>query len=104
MELSAIFTPLTMELSLGGVGGFLVGYAVKKIAKVVAVLIGLFFLGLQYLSYKGVINVDYTALDSLVTEFVGGATATQNLVTDLIIHAPFGAAFSGGFYLGVKKG
>ena len=51
MELSAILTPLTMELSLGGVGGFLVGYAVKMIAKIIAVLLGLAFLGLQYLSY-----------------------------------------------------
>ena len=46
-ETPSILTPLIAQLGVGGVGGLCVGYAVKKVAKVVAVIVGLFFLGLQ---------------------------------------------------------
>jgi len=55
------------------------------IGKIVAVIIGLSFLGLQYLAYENIIG-------------------TQSIVTDFFVHAPFGAAFIGGFYLGFQKG
>ena len=37
-------------------------------------------------------------------ELVGQAGGLQTLITDFIAHAPFGAAFIGGFYLGLQKG
>ncbi len=50
ISLSDLWTPLVGEIGMGGVGGFLVGFAVKKAAKIIAVIIGLFFLSLQYLA------------------------------------------------------
>ncbi|GAG03906.1 unnamed protein product, partial [marine sediment metagenome] len=52
LELSNILTPLAGEIGVGGIGGFLAGWALKKAAKMVAVIIGMAFLGLQYLAYK----------------------------------------------------
>ena len=103
-ELSNLLTPLAGEIGVGGIGGFLAGWAMKKAAKMVAVLIGIAFLGLQYLSYKGIIAIDYTALQAWANELAGQAAGAQNLITDFIVHAPFGAAFIGGFYLGLQKG
>ena len=52
LSLSNILTPLAGEIGIGGIGGFLAGWALKKAAKMVAVIIGLAFLGLQYLAYE----------------------------------------------------
>lgn len=104
LELSNLLTPLAGEIGIGGVGGFLVGYATKKAAKMLAVLIGITFLGLQYLAYKNIIAIDYMALQNFANELVGQAAGTQSILTDLIVHAPFGASFVGGVYLGLQKG
>ena len=89
---------------MGGIGGFLVGYALKKIAKLVALVVGLGFVGLQYLVYKGFITIDYSAMQSWAANLVGEASGAQTWVTDFVAHIPFGAAFAGGIYLGLKKG
>lgn len=101
---SDLLTPLVGELGVGGVGGFLVGYAMKKIAKLVAMVLGIGFVGLQYLAYKGFIIIDYSAMRTWATNVVGGMEGAQNWVADFVAHAPFGAAFVGGFYFGLKKG
>ena len=103
-SLSDVLTPLAGEIGIGGVGGFVVGYALKKIAKIVAIFLGIGFLGLQYLSYKGFISIDYSALQIWILSLLGKSNGVQTWVTDLIIHLPFGAAFAGGFYFGLKKG
>ena len=104
LELSNLLTPLAGEVGIGGIGGFLVGYAAKKAAKMLAVLIGITFLGLQYLAYENIIAIDYLALQNFANELVGQAAGTQSILTDLIVHAPFGASFVGGVYLGLQKG
>jgi len=104
LELSNLLTPIAGEVGIGGVGGFLVGYTTKKAAKMLAFLIGITFLGLQYLAYKNIISIDYTALQNFANELAGQAAGTQSILTDLIVHAPFGASFVGGVYLGLQKG
>ena len=104
LELSNLLTPLAGEVGIGGIGGFLVGYATKKAAKMLAILIGITFLGLQYLAYKDIISINYMALQNVANELVGQAAGTQTILTDLIVHAPFGASFVGGVYLGLQKG
>jgi uncharacterized membrane protein (Fun14 family) len=104
LELSNLLTPLAGEVGIGGIGGFLVGYATKKAAKMLAILIGITFLGLQYLAYKDIISINYMALQNFANELVGQAAGTQTILTDLIVHAPFGASFVGGVYLGLQKG
>ncbi len=104
MSLSDLWTPLIGELGIGGVGGFLVGFAVKKAAKIIAVIIGLFFLSLQYLAYENIITIDYGALKVFANELLGQTSGAQTWLTDFIVNAPFGAAFVGGLYLGLRKG
>ncbi len=104
ISLSNLLTPLVGELGIGGVGGFLAGFALKKAAKLVAVIIGLFFLSLQYLAYENIITIDYGALQLFANDLLGQSAGAQTWVTDFIVHAPFGAAFVGGFYIGLQKG
>ncbi|MGD2142116.1 MAG: FUN14 domain-containing protein [Candidatus Bathyarchaeota archaeon] len=104
LTLSNLLTPLVGEIGIGGVGGFLAGFAVKKAAKVLAIVIGFFFLGIQYLAYKDILKIDYGALADFANELFGQASGAQTWLTDFIVHAPFGAAFIGGFYLGLQRG
>ena len=43
-------------------GGFfasaLIGFALKKVLKILAVLLGLFFAGLAYLQYQQIVNIN----------------------------------------------
>jgi len=59
--MSEIITPVVWQLGLG-VGGFIVGFALKKLTKLFIVIIGLFVLALLYLSVNGVININYNSL------------------------------------------
>jgi uncharacterized membrane protein (Fun14 family) len=104
MILSNIFSPLLSEIGIGGVGGFVVGYTLKKVAKIVAIALGLGFFALQYLAYKGIITIDYITLRNWVVDLTGQTTGLQNILVDVITHIPFGASFALGLYLGIKKG
>lgn len=101
--LSNIITPLTGELGVGGRGGFLVGFAFKKVAKIVAVIAGLGVLGLGYLSSEGIIHIDQEALRLSVPGVFSSLGGFQSVAASLFTHAPFCAAFLGGLYLRPKK-
>lgn len=104
MSQSNILTPIVSEIGIGGVGGFVVGYAVKKVAKIVVIALGLGFVALQYLAYKRFITIDYALMRDWMLKMMGQTTELQPLVTDIIVHIPFGASFAAGFYIGLKKG
>jgi len=47
----------TATIGGGFFAGVSIGYALKKVVKVVAVVIGLFFAGLAYLQYQQIIHI-----------------------------------------------
>jgi uncharacterized membrane protein (Fun14 family) len=102
--MSEIATPLVFQLGTGAVGGFLVGYAIKKVAKLIAVLIGVFFLVLIYLSWRGILAVNYEKLREAVSGWLGAAEQTVGWLTPIIAHLPFAGSFLVGFFLGFKMG
>lgn len=99
-----LVSPLVGELGIGGVGGFCVGYASKKLAKIVAILLAIGFLGLQYLAYNGIVEINYSALQSWIMSMLGEAGVLQVFLTALLAQMPFGVGFVGGLVLGFKKG
>jgi len=104
LDMSELLTPLSTQLGLGGIGGFAVGYSMKKVAKLTAIIIGLAFLGLQYLAYKGIISINYNALKSWASSLIGQASSAQGWIIDIFANMPYAAAFTGGFLFGLKKG
>ena len=64
------------DLVFSGAGGFLfgaaAGYAIKKVIKIAAVVIGLFVAGLAYLSYRGWIDVKWVAMENATRSAVTG--------------------------------
>ena len=55
-------------LLFSGAGGFAIGaisgYALKRIIKIAAIILGAFFLGLAYLSYKGWVHADWNVIQT----------------------------------------
>jgi len=102
--MSEIVSPLIVHIGIGGVGGFIVGYALKKLSKLVAVIIGLFVLALLYLSVNGIISVNYGALWNSIGDLLGGASTAASWVVSIISLLPFVGSFMVGFLLGFKLG
>ena len=97
-------TPIIAQLGVGGIGGFLVGYAVKKVAKILAILLGLAVVGALYLTYIGVISVNYDKLASAVSSILPQLGKDGDLLVNLAANLPFAGTFILGLVLGLKKG
>ena len=103
-------------------GGFLLGavagYAIKKVMKIAAVVMGLFVVALAYLSYRGWVDVKWAAMEDASSTLTNASeqvihalndTATQFVAhpstltaSGLPIAATFG--FVPGLMMGFKKG
>ncbi|MHC4690140.1 MAG: FUN14 domain-containing protein [Planctomycetota bacterium] len=101
---TTLVSPLTSELGIGGIGGFCVGYSLKKCAKILVTIMTFSFLGLQYLAQKGVIMINYLALEEWVINILGETNTFQGFFITLIAQTPFGVGFAGGLIIGLKKG
>jgi len=95
--------PLIFQIGVGGAGGFLVGYAVKKIAKILAFFAGLYFLSLLYLSQIGAVTINYEKFLEIISGLVTNEQTT-NLLLALVASLPFTASFAAGLLFGLKKG
>jgi len=91
-------------LGVGGVGGFIAGYALKKISKLVVVLIGLFFLVLLYLGYSGIISINYDKLLEAIANGLGLGGQVAKWLIGIISVLPLVGSFALGFFLGFKMG
>lgn len=102
--MSEIIGPVVYELGLGAVGGFVVGFALKKIAKIFLIVIGVFIAALLYLGASDIININFGALWNAVGSWLGGAGAAASFLIGLIALIPFIGSFAIGFFLGFKLG
>jgi uncharacterized membrane protein (Fun14 family) len=102
--LSEIITPVVYQLGLGAVGGFVVGFALKKIAKIFLIVLGIFIAALLYLGASDIININFGALWDAVGGWLGGAGEAASWLVGLIALIPFIGSFAVGFFLGFKLG
>jgi uncharacterized membrane protein (Fun14 family) len=54
--------PFVSTIGFGGIAGFLVGFALKRIMKILAVIAGVFFAALMYLESQYIVNVNWDKL------------------------------------------
>ena len=102
--MSEIITPVVYQLGIGGVGGFIVGFAIKKLAKLFIVIIGIFILALLYLGTNNVININYDALWDTIANALGLAGQAASWIVGVISLLPFVGSFALGLILGLKLG
>lgn len=102
--MSAVLPSVVYQLGVGGIGGFIVGYVIKKISKLVVVLIGLFIIFLLYLGTRGIISINYEELWNALASLLGSAGQAAAWLIGLISLLPFMGSFLAGFFLGFKLG
>ena len=80
------------------------GFALKKLSKLILVLIGLFVLALIYLSTQGILNVNYDALWQALSSLLSWAGVALSWLVGVLSLLPFAGSFLVGFLLGLKLG
>jgi uncharacterized membrane protein (Fun14 family) len=71
------FGPTAATMGGGFFVGILIGYALKKVIKIAAVILGLFLAGLAYLQYHQIANINWNKLQT-VSE--GAITTLSNAI------------------------
>jgi uncharacterized membrane protein (Fun14 family) len=102
--MSEVVSPIVFQLGVGGVGGFVVGFALKKLSKLVLILTGLFILALIYLSTRGIIDINYGSLWNGLAGLLGWGETAFSWLIGVISVLPFAGSFVVGFLLGLKLG
>src|ERR671918_463491 len=74
------FIPTAATLGGGFFVGVLIGYALKKVIKLLAVIVGLFLAGLAYLQYHQIANINWNKLQT-VSE--SGITTLANTIMQI---------------------
>jgi uncharacterized membrane protein (Fun14 family) len=77
MTIIESFGPAAATIGGGFFVGVLIGYVLKKVIKIVAVIVGLFLTGLAYLQYHQIANINWNKLQT-VSE--GALTTLTNLI------------------------
>lgn len=97
---------LGLELGTGAVVGGIIGFAAKKVAKIVAVIVGLELALFKFLESRGFIKVNWSKMGATFLETSQDATsgAPPSWVQTILSTLSVSAGFTGGFFVGWKKG
>jgi uncharacterized membrane protein (Fun14 family) len=117
------FGPTAATIGGGFFVGILIGYALKKVIKIVAVIAGLFLAGLAYLQYHQIANIKWNKLqtvsgdaittlsNAIIIQIPGissgdssHAAATASSLAMASFGIPLTGSMSAGFTIGFIKG
>ena len=106
MELSS---SIAITIGSGFFGGLLLGYAIKKVVKLIAVVVGLFIAGLAYLQYQQLASFNWDKIEGTVSTIANATTNTFNdhsieTLTTTNLGIPLTGGVSAGFAIGFMKG
>jgi uncharacterized membrane protein (Fun14 family) len=97
---------LGLELGAGALIGGIIGFAAKKVAKLIAVLIGIELAIFKFLESRGIITVDWERLTAGFVQASQDAAsgAPPSWVQTILSTLSVSAGFTGGFLLGFRRG
>jgi uncharacterized membrane protein (Fun14 family) len=113
------FGPTAATLGGGFFVGILIGYALKKVIKLLAIIAGLFLAGLAYLQYHQIVNINWnkfqtvsegtitTLSNAIIMQIPGfgdGNAATASSLAMTSFGIPLTGSMSAGFTIGFIKG
>ncbi len=106
MEWSTL-APYAEQLGFGLVAGFAVGYALKKVGKLLAVVLGLLFVTVQVLASQGFLTVHWGEVQARVDPWFEADSlegAWGGLLAVLTHNLTFAGAFVPGLVVGLRRG
>jgi len=110
------FASTATSVGFGGITGFLIGYAIKKVVRVMLVIVGLVFVAFMFLEYQKIITVNWNTIQAGTIAALGNATSGQLLArsgipgTDHIASTmtnfgiPLTGSLTAGLVLGFMRG
>ena len=100
---SEAFAPIIFQLSIGGIGGFFIGYAIRKVVKI-ALILGIVAVFLLFLVYANVIGIDYGELVKAVSSFFETVNPVLGSLAPILLHLPLIGSLIIGLIAGYKIG
>jgi uncharacterized membrane protein (Fun14 family) len=98
--------PTQLGAQMGGSAliGAVIGFAAKKVAKIIAIIIGAELVLFKFLEARGVLDVNWAALTNASEAAANRSTEVgQTIVETFISTAGIGASFAAGFAVGFKR-
>jgi uncharacterized membrane protein (Fun14 family) len=95
------FSPFLTTFGFGGLVGFLIGFVIKKIFKILAVVAGIFLAALMYLEQQGIVNINW---DKLNVAYHGVLSTVTVLPVTTNLGIPLTGSMATGFAIGFMKG
>lgn len=94
---------ILMTFGVGGIAGWAVGFTMKKVAKIMALIVGVAFISIQALAYHRYIIVDWDKIKTSVPneQLEESASTIMSMIT---YNIPFAGAFVVGLWAGFRKG
>ena len=100
-----VVSTLLMEVGFPAGLGFIIGYTLKKIAKIALAIFGIFLLALYYLQMKGIVTINTDKLTGSLKNITTSGLQQFGTLLDFMISGILPAgSFVAGFALGLKKG
>ncbi|MEF8786703.1 MAG: FUN14 domain-containing protein [Haloarculaceae archaeon] len=95
---------LGMQMGGSALIGGVIGFTAKKVAKVIAVIVGLELVLFKFLESRGILQVNWERLGGTFEGLASDAgNQTQTLIETFISTAGIGAGFAAGFAVGFKR-
>jgi len=125
MNIAESFGPTAATIGSGFFVGLLIGYALKKVIKLLSIIVGLFLAGLAYLQYHQIASINWNKLQHVsegaittlsnaiiqITGISGGsvgyghdAAAIASSLAMTSFGIPFTGSMSAGFTIGFMRG
>ena len=96
---------LAVEFLAGAVVGGCIGIATKRVAKLLALIVGAQLMALRYLESQGIVRIDWSRLTAgLVGSETTQAGTDTDWVTSLLSTLPIGLGFVSGCLIGYHRG
>ncbi|MFC4543563.1 FUN14 domain-containing protein [Halosolutus amylolyticus] len=100
-------TALGVEFLASAVIGGCIGFATKKVAKLLAIVVGVELMAVRYLESQGIVTIDWHRLSAgLVGTSATDPTASVDThwIESVLSTLTIGAGFAGGFLIGYHRG
>jgi uncharacterized membrane protein (Fun14 family) len=102
-------TSVSATIGGGFFAGILLGYALKKVVKLIAVVVGLFLAGLAYLQYQQLASFNWDKIEGTISTISNATTSTFNnynieTLATTTLGIPLTSSMSAGFAVGFMKG
>ena len=105
------YTLAFVSTTIGGrfFSGMILGYTVKKIVRVAAIIFGLFIAGLAFLQYQQIASINWYKIEGFMMGLTSATVSTlnENSITPMMMSnfgVPLTSSMASGFTIGFLKG